>query len=57
VDNRPGDENPYLYIQENNYIAQVKLGSSIEIAQEATSFSNLVVYKSLLAIINAVHKA
>jgi len=66
LDNLSGDENPYLYSEQNNYIAHVKLGSSIEIAQEATSFSSLVVlscvvlswlyflvYKSFLAIINA----
>ena len=38
ADNCSGDENPYLYSQQNNYIAQVKLSSSIEIAQEAASF-------------------
>ena len=42
VDNWYGDQNPYLYSQQNNYIAQVKLDSSTEIAQEAASFSNLV---------------
>jgi len=38
VDNWYGDENPYLYSQQNNYITQVKLDSSTEIAQEAASF-------------------
>ena len=42
VDNRSKDENPHLYSQHNNYIAQVKHGSSIEIAQEAAYFSNLI---------------
>ena len=44
ADNQSGDENPYSYCQQNNYIAQlkVKLGSSIEIAQEAASFPKLV---------------
>ena len=42
ADNQSGDENTYLYSQQNNYIVQVKLGSSIEITQEAASFSNLV---------------
>ena len=42
VDNWYGDQNPYLYSQQNNYIAQVKLDSSTEIAQEAAHLSNLV---------------
>ena len=37
ADNWSGDENLYLYSQQNDYIAQVKLGRGIEIAQEATS--------------------
>ena len=42
VDNQSGDENPCLYSQQNNYITQVKLGSSIKVAQESASFSNVV---------------
>ena len=55
VDNRSKDENPHLY---SNYIAQVKHGSSIEIAQEAAYFSNLIAPPGVREYsINAVHSS
>jgi len=47
ADNWSGDENPYLYSQQNNYVTHVKLGSSIEIAKKPQTWLHHLVYESL----------